>query len=182
MLKRLLYQNNNISRNIPILISSLFSCSGVFEKPNNNSFNSPIYTRSFSSHDEVFINYNNIFRNNRLVCTRSFSSHDDGSDIIVNTSKKVKDEEKFVESSSSSSSSDGSSDSNDDEKHVAKRAEEKVVESSSHDTRKVMVSTSDFKDIRNSGSVYVDKTKFLSQLCNPKGNRYYFIARPRRFG
>jgi hypothetical protein len=88
MLKRLLYQNKNISRNCPILIRSLFSCSGVFEKPNNNSMNTPIYTRRFSSHDGVFINYNNIFRNNRLICTRSFSSHDDGSDIIVNTSKK----------------------------------------------------------------------------------------------
>jgi hypothetical protein len=52
----------------------------------------------------------------------------------------------------------------DDEKHVAKRDEEKVVESSSHDTRKTMVSTSNLKDIRNSGSVYVDKTKFLFDL------------------
>jgi hypothetical protein len=30
--------------------------------------------------------------------------------------------------------------------------------------------------------VYVDKTKFLEQLCNPKYDKYYFIARPRRFG
>jgi hypothetical protein len=59
----------------------------------------------------------------------------------------------------------------DDEKHVAKRDEENVVESSSHDTRKIMVSTSNFKDIRNSESVYVDKTKFLEQLCNPKDDK-----------
>jgi hypothetical protein len=103
--------------------------------------------------------------------------------LLLTPAKKVKDEEKVVESSSSSSSSsDGSSDCNDDEKHVAKRSEEKVVESSSHDTRIVNVTTSDFKHIRNSGSVYVDKTKFLYQLCNPKDDKYYFIARPRRFG
>lgn len=38
----------------------------------------------------------------------------------------------------------------------------------------------DFKGIREDGFLYVDKTRFIEKLV--KGNKYYFLARPRRFG
>ena len=38
----------------------------------------------------------------------------------------------------------------------------------------------DFGDIRKEGFTYVDKTQFIIKLL--EGNKYYFLARPRRFG
>ncbi len=38
-----------------------------------------------------------------------------------------------------------------------------------------------FAEIRNSGCIYVDKTKYIYTLCSPP-NRPYFLSRPRRFG
>ena len=39
----------------------------------------------------------------------------------------------------------------------------------------------DFKSLREGGAVYVDKTAFIERIA--KSNiRYYFLARPRRFG
>lgn len=42
------------------------------------------------------------------------------------------------------------------------------------------VDTADFKKIRETNLVYVDKTEFISKLT--KTGTYYFLARPRRFG
>lgn len=42
------------------------------------------------------------------------------------------------------------------------------------------VDTANFKWIRERGCVYVDKTSYISKLT--KTDKYYFLARPRRFG
>ncbi|MDE6794933.1 MAG: ATP-binding protein [Muribaculaceae bacterium] len=39
----------------------------------------------------------------------------------------------------------------------------------------------DFKSLREMGSIYVDKTRFIEKLIF-SGSKYYFLARPRRFG
>lgn len=39
----------------------------------------------------------------------------------------------------------------------------------------------DFKSLRSDGCVYVDKTRYIAKLLADK-NKYYFLARPRRFG
>lgn len=39
----------------------------------------------------------------------------------------------------------------------------------------------DFKSLREAGCVYVDKTRYIQKLAAP-GSKYYFLARPRRFG
>ncbi len=38
-----------------------------------------------------------------------------------------------------------------------------------------------FKILRESGCVYIDKTSYIEQIIN-SGTQYYFLARPRRFG
>ena len=42
------------------------------------------------------------------------------------------------------------------------------------------VGQQDFKGIREDGCVYIDKTDFITRLINE--GKYYFLARPRRFG
>lgn len=39
----------------------------------------------------------------------------------------------------------------------------------------------DFKSLRNDGCVYIDKTPFIAKILEDK-HKYYFLARPRRFG
>ncbi len=39
----------------------------------------------------------------------------------------------------------------------------------------------DFKFLRETGCLYVDKTSYIKKLVSP-GSKYYFLARPRRFG
>ncbi|MDE7413105.1 MAG: AAA family ATPase [Muribaculaceae bacterium] len=39
----------------------------------------------------------------------------------------------------------------------------------------------DFRQLRERGSIYVDKTQFIDKIAN-SASQYYFIARPRRFG
>lgn len=46
---------------------------------------------------------------------------------------------------------------------------------------KYAIGQQDFKSLREGGAVYVDKTAFIERIA--KSNiRYYFLARPRRFG
>lgn len=39
----------------------------------------------------------------------------------------------------------------------------------------------DFKFLRETGCVYIDKTSYIKKIVSP-GSKYYFLARPRRFG
>lgn len=39
----------------------------------------------------------------------------------------------------------------------------------------------DFKDLRQGGALYVDKTRYIEKIVKSK-TKYYFLARPRRFG
>ncbi|MDR1577205.1 MAG: AAA family ATPase [Deltaproteobacteria bacterium] len=41
---------------------------------------------------------------------------------------------------------------------------------------------SSFKEIRTNNSIYVDKTNYIHKLLSDKKYRYWFLARPRRFG
>ncbi len=45
---------------------------------------------------------------------------------------------------------------------------------------KYPIGDQDFKSIREDGFVYVDKTRYIEKIKD--GNKYYFLARPRRFG
>ena len=50
------------------------------------------------------------------------------------------------------------------------------------DMEKIATDTYSFKDIREGGSVYVDKTAILKTLADGSLGKQFFIARPRRFG
>ena len=39
----------------------------------------------------------------------------------------------------------------------------------------------DFKSLRDADCIYIDKTRYIELLSAP-GSKYYFLARPRRFG
>ncbi len=45
---------------------------------------------------------------------------------------------------------------------------------------KYAIGDQDFKSIIDAGFLYVDKTRYIKTILN--GNKYYFLARPRRFG
>lgn len=45
---------------------------------------------------------------------------------------------------------------------------------------KYPIGDQDFKSIREGGFVYVDKTRYIKKILD--ANKYYFLARPRRFG
>ncbi len=45
---------------------------------------------------------------------------------------------------------------------------------------KYPIGDQDFKSIRGGGFLYVDKTRYIKKIL--EGNKYYFLARPRRFG
>ncbi|MGP1595130.1 MAG: AAA family ATPase, partial [Treponema sp.] len=47
-------------------------------------------------------------------------------------------------------------------------------------TRKLPIGVQSFKDLRNKGFLYVDKTEYLFRLAN--SSKIYFLSRPRRFG
>ncbi len=48
-------------------------------------------------------------------------------------------------------------------------------------TVKYGIGEQDFKSLRERGCVYIDKTKYIDIISNA-GAKYYFLARPRRFG
>ncbi len=45
---------------------------------------------------------------------------------------------------------------------------------------KYAIGDQDFKSVIDAGFLYVDKTRYIKTILN--GNKYYFLARPRRFG
>lgn len=49
------------------------------------------------------------------------------------------------------------------------------------DKVKYPIGEQDFKSLRETGSIYVDKTGYIGRLLS-SGSKYYFLARPRRFG
>ena len=49
------------------------------------------------------------------------------------------------------------------------------------DSVKYPIGQQSFEELRSSGSLYVDKTPFIEKIVT-SGTRYYFLARPRRFG
>ena len=46
----------------------------------------------------------------------------------------------------------------------------------------ITTDTSDFEDLRKRGQTYVDKTAYFHRLITDPNRKFYFIARPRRFG
>ena len=48
--------------------------------------------------------------------------------------------------------------------------------------RPIATDTSDFEDLRKNGQTYVDKTAYFHRLITDPNRKFYFIARPRRFG
>lgn len=46
---------------------------------------------------------------------------------------------------------------------------------------KYAIGDQDFKTLREDGCVYIDKTSYIDKIVNA-GTKYYFLARPRRFG
>ena len=46
---------------------------------------------------------------------------------------------------------------------------------------KYPIGEQDFKNVRDGGFVYIDKTSFIETIIK-EGGKYYFLARPRRFG
>ncbi|MDE6553933.1 MAG: AAA family ATPase, partial [Muribaculaceae bacterium] len=46
---------------------------------------------------------------------------------------------------------------------------------------KYPIGQQDFKLLRESGSIYIDKTRYIKEIAE-SGSKYYFLARPRRFG
>ena len=46
---------------------------------------------------------------------------------------------------------------------------------------KYAIGDQDFRSLRENGCVYIDKTSYIDKIVNV-GNKYYFLARPRRFG
>ena len=51
-----------------------------------------------------------------------------------------------------------------------------------HAMKTVSKDTNDFGEIRTNGYVYVDKTAWFHRLATAKGEKMFFLARPRRFG
>ncbi len=48
--------------------------------------------------------------------------------------------------------------------------------------RRIPRDTSYFRDIIETGKIYVDKTPWLLELIRPDSDKFYFFSRPRRFG
>ena len=48
--------------------------------------------------------------------------------------------------------------------------------------RPIATNTNDFETLRRLGQIYVDKTAHLHCLITDPSRRYFFCARPRRFG
>ncbi|MCS7244298.1 MAG: AAA family ATPase [Candidatus Calescibacterium sp.] len=46
--------------------------------------------------------------------------------------------------------------------------------------KRLSIGISSFEEIRSGGYYYVDKTHFIKKLLDQ--GKYYFLARPRRFG
>ena len=49
-------------------------------------------------------------------------------------------------------------------------------------TKPIATDIADFETLRKAGQIYVDKTAYLHQLITDPSRKYYFCARPRRFG
>ncbi len=48
--------------------------------------------------------------------------------------------------------------------------------------RRIPRDTSYFRDIIETGKIYVDKTPWILELIRPEADKFYFLSRPRRFG
>ena len=48
--------------------------------------------------------------------------------------------------------------------------------------RPIATDKSDFEELRKAGQIYVDKTAYFHRLITDPCRRYFFCARPRRFG
>ena len=48
--------------------------------------------------------------------------------------------------------------------------------------RPIATETNDFETLRNAGQIYVDKTAHLHRLITDPSRKFFFCARPRRFG
>ena len=48
--------------------------------------------------------------------------------------------------------------------------------------RPIATDIADFETMRKAGQIYVDKTAYLHRLITDPSRKYYFCARPRRFG
>ena len=46
--------------------------------------------------------------------------------------------------------------------------------------RRLPIGIQTFREVREDGCYYVDKTPFIEQLLD--GGKHYFLSRPRRFG
>ena len=46
----------------------------------------------------------------------------------------------------------------------------------------ISTDTSDFEALRKAGQTYVDKTAYFHRLITDPNRKFYFVARPRRFG
>ncbi len=57
-----------------------------------------------------------------------------------------------------------------------------AVNARSDTVKKINTCTSDFQDLIESESIYVDKTAYMHRLISDKRNKVLFISRPRRFG
>jgi Predicted AAA-ATPase/PD-(D/E)XK nuclease superfamily len=49
-------------------------------------------------------------------------------------------------------------------------------------SRNYPIGTQDFKDVIESGAIYVDKTQFIVPLIKHSFHKHFFLSRPRRFG
>ncbi|MDE6511919.1 MAG: AAA family ATPase, partial [Muribaculaceae bacterium] len=49
------------------------------------------------------------------------------------------------------------------------------------DSRRYPIGQQNFRELRRQGALYVDKTRYLEKIVN-NNSRYWFLARPRRFG
>ncbi len=48
--------------------------------------------------------------------------------------------------------------------------------------RRIPRDTSYFRDIIETGKIYVDKTPWILEMIRPESDKFYFLSRPRRFG
>ncbi len=49
------------------------------------------------------------------------------------------------------------------------------------DSDRYAIGQQDFKSLRKDDALYIDKTAFVEKIARSKA-KYYFLARPRRFG
>ena len=55
------------------------------------------------------------------------------------------------------------------------------MESNLENKARYAIGEQDFSGLRERDCIYVDKTQFIDRIVK-SGSKYYFLARPRRFG